>query len=219
MTKIRVAVVGLVALAVLAAVGLTSAVSAKPGQHEQHPKVSHSELVFHDAMRKLWEDHVTWTRMFIVEAAADSPATDATATRLLANQDDIGDAIKSFYGDEAGDQLAALLKEHILIAADILSAAKAGDQDGVAGSSERWYANADEIADFLAAANPEAWPAEEMRTMMREHLDLTLDEAVARLQGDFDADIAAYDTLHQQILHMADMLSDGIVAQFPDAFR
>ena len=55
--------------------------------------------------------------------------------------------------------------------------------------------------------------------MMREHLDITLEEAVARLQGNHAADIAAYDELHVQILHMADMLSDGIVRQFPNAFN
>src|SRR5688500_14766047 len=102
-------------------------------------------------MRKLWEAHVTWTRMFIVEAAAGSPATDATATRLLANQVDIGDAVKPLYGNDAGEQLTALLQEHILIAADLLGAAKSGDQAAVADHSERWYVNADEIGDFLGA--------------------------------------------------------------------
>jgi hypothetical protein len=184
-----------------------------------HKKVRPQELAFHDGMRQLWEDHITWTRMFIVEVAADSPATETTAERLLQNQVDIGDAIKPFYGDEAGDQLTALLREHIFIAADILTAAKAGDQEAVDGATARWYANADDIAAFLSSANPDHWPLEEMRAMMRDHLDLTLAEAVAGLQGDFQAHIAAYDEVHGQILEMADMLSEGIVAQFPKAFK
>jgi hypothetical protein len=184
-----------------------------------HKKVRPQELAFHDGMRQLWEDHITWTRMFIVEVAADSPATETTAERLLQNQVDIGDAITPFYGDEAGDQLTALLREHIFIAADILTAAKAGDQEAVDGATARWYANADDIAAFLSSANPDHWPLEEMRAMMRDHLDLTLAEAVAGLQGDFQAHIAAYDEVHGQILEMADMLSEGIVAQFPKAFK
>jgi hypothetical protein len=55
--------------------------------------------------------------------------------------------------------------------------------------------------------------------MMREHLDLTLQEASARLNGDWAADIAAYDQIHLQALHMADMLSDGIVSHFPKSFK
>jgi hypothetical protein len=176
---------------------------------------------FHDAMRKLWEDHITWTRLVIVSAATlpdTLPDLDPTVQRLLRNQDDIGDAIKPFYGDAAGEELSGLLREHITLAADLIFAAKAGDTAAVEETSEAWYANANEIADFLATANPKHWPAEEMRAMMREHLDLTLAEAVARLDGRYEDDIEIYDEVHVQILDMADMLSDGIIAQFPAKF-
>jgi hypothetical protein len=169
-------------------------------------------------MRKLWEDHVTWTRLAIISIVDELPDQQVTVDRLLQNQVDIGDAIKPFYGDEAGTQLTELLREHILIAADILAAARSNDQAAVAEANDRWYANADEIAAFLATANPDEWPQDEMTSMMREHLDLTLEEATARLTGDYAADVAAYDRIHNQILEMADMLSDGIVAQFPEQF-
>lgn len=214
----RIALTSLFTLAAPGAADLVTSVAAGREAHSDH-KVRSEEAAFHDAMRKLWEDHITWTRMFIVEFAADSPATQVTAERLLQNQVDIGDAIKPFYGDEAGGQLSALLQDHILIAADLLAAAKAGDQEAVDEARDRWYANADDIAAFLSSANPEQWPLGEMQAMMRDHLDLTLAEAVARLQGDFGADIAAYDEVHGQILEMADMLSEGIVAQFPKAFK
>ena len=138
--------------------------------------------------------------------------------RLLQNQVDIGNAIKPFYGEAAGDQLSALLTDHILIAADLLVAARDGDAAGFADADARWTQNADDIAAFLAGANPANWPEAEMRTMMREHLALTTNEAVARLNQDWEADVAAYDAIHHQILHMADMLSDGIISQFPAAF-
>ena len=177
-----------------------------------------SRTALHDAMRELWEDHIVWTRMVIVSAVDDLPDVTQAIDRLLANQDEIGDAVKPFYGDAAGEQLSALLREHIAGAADLLAAAKSGDVAAVKAATEAWYANGDEIAAFLAAANPRQWPVSEMEAMMRDHLDLTLAEAVARLQGRYVDDIAAYDAIHAQILHMADMLSDGIVAQFPGQF-
>jgi hypothetical protein len=137
----------------------------------------------------------------------------------LQNQDDIGNAIKPFYGDAAGEQLSALLRDHILIAAEIIQAAKAGDTSAQNDAIARWYTNADDIAEFLHAANPENWPLKEMKMMMREHLDLTLQEAVAYLTGDHTASIAAYDEIHHQALHMADMLSEGITRQFPKKFK
>src|SRR4029079_5007332 len=100
----------------------------------------------------------------------------------------------------AGSQLTTLLQDHILIAADLLAAAKAGDEQGVQAASDRWYANANDIAAFLASANPENWPLMHMQRMMKEHLDGTLAEAVANLSRDFEADIAAYDAVHLQIL-------------------
>jgi hypothetical protein len=176
----------------------------------------------HDAMRKLWEDHITWTRLFIVSAATlpdNLPDTGPTADRLLANQTDIGDALRPFYGDEVGDAVTALLREHILTAADIIAAAKAGDDAARDEAIAKWYANANEIADALHGLNPKQWPQDEMRAMMKAHLDRTLEEAVARLEGRYEDDIAAYEQIHADILEMADTLSDGIVAQFPEQFR
>ena len=179
---------------------------------------SRQAVKFRNQMRNLWEDHIVWTRQFIVSAIAELPDTDTAAGRLLANQDDIGDAIRPYYGEEAGEALSALLRDHILIAADILNAAKSGDSAGVEEANARWHDNANEIADFLAAANPKNWPQEEMREMMADHLEWTLAEAVARLNADWDGDVAAYDRIHRDILHMADMLSVGIIKQFPGRF-
>jgi hypothetical protein len=175
-------------------------------------------LSFQADMRRLWEDHITWTRLYIISAAADLPDEDLTAQRLLRNQTDIGNAIKSFYGEDAGDELTTLLEEHILGAVDLLDAAKAGDPAAVEVASANWYANADEIGAFFSAANPEQWPLSEMQTGMRMHLDVTLEEATARLNGDFETDIAAYDKVHDHILAFADLLSNGIIQQFPDQF-
>ena len=165
------------------------------------------------------EDHITWTRLVIVSLVADLPDQGQTTQRLLQNQVDLGDAIKPYYGEAAGQQLSSLLADHILIAAQLLSAAKQGDSVAVAQARAAWYDNADEIATFLSAANPKQWPLDEMKDMMGSHLDLTFDEAVARLEGNYETDIAKYDEVHLQILHMADMLSTGIIVQFPSQFR
>jgi hypothetical protein len=212
----------LASLALFLALGTDSRAQGKPHHtHGVHAKrgISQSELALRQQMNKLWEDHITWTRLAIVSFDADLPDLQATEGRLLRNQSDIGDAIATFYGRRAGDRLTGLLRSHILIAVDVLAAAKAGDQEALAEAQRRWAANGREIALFLTAANPDNWPASMTKRMMRRHLELTTEEAVAHLQGRFNADIAAYDAVHREILQMADMLSDGIVAQFPRRFR
>jgi hypothetical protein len=178
-----------------------------------------AQVAFHDQMRKLWEDHVTWTRLAIVTFADGSDGFPATADRLLRNQTDIGDAIKPFYGDAAGNRLTALLHDHITIAVEVLQAAKSGDTAAFDEANARWYANANDIADFLAAANPQSWPRGVMRADMKTHLDQTLAEAAHELHGDYAASVADYEEVHAHMLDMADMLSSGIIRQFPSRFR
>src|SRR5438270_10317496 len=171
------------------------------------------------AMRRLWSDHVAYTRMFIVSAANGSPDKDATTARLLRNQVDIGNAIKPFYGNNAGNRLTQLLTDHILIAASIVTAGKANDMARLTSERGRWFANADEIAHFLANANPRNWPYPTVRQMMNDHLNITLDEAVAELHGDYPTSVSKYDQAQSEILMMADSLSVGIINQFPGRVR
>jgi len=213
-----------IVLAIVLSVGSISAYGSGLARRASNPAAAGmadpaKEAEFRAAMRKLWEDHITWTRLFIIGAIGDLPDKTATTNRLLQNQTDIGNAVKSFYGDAAGEKLTALLRTHITTAAELVAAAKANNTATMGDAKKRWYANADEIAVFLSGANPKNWPAEEMKGMMRGHLDLTAEEAVAHLKKDWAADIAAYDNIHNQILDMADMLSTGIIKQFPEKFK
>ena len=208
----------LTVLLVAAALAGAAAPAAARGAHHA-PGLNAKQLAFHDGMRKLWEDHITWTRLAIVSFAAGAPDLQATEARLLQNQADIGNAVKPYYGKAAGSRLTALLRTHILGAVAVLQAAKAGDQAGTATAVAAWYANGNDIADFLHAANPRQWSRADMRAMMKTHLDETLKEAQDRLAGRFAADVEDYDAVHRHILEMADMLSDGIMRQFPGRFR
>jgi len=168
-------------------------------------------------MRKLWTDHTTWTRIYIMEAVGDQPDAQAAAGRLMKNQEDIGNAVAAYYGKAAGDKLTSLLKEHISIAVDIIKFAKAGDKANQSASDAKWKKNADDIADFLAKANPN-WPKATLASMMAKHLQTTTDEVVARLTKNWDGDVKAYDAVYDHILTMADALTDGIIKQFPQKF-
>ena len=208
----------LIALAVSG--GHDAAAHGNTAAHATHASatVTKKEFALRQDMRRLWEDHITWTRLAVISLTTDAPDTQATVARLLQNQTDIGNAIKPFYGSKAGNKLTALLRQHILIAADLIAVAREGDQAGMASEQARWTANADQIATLLSSANPRMWKLPAMKSMMHDHLRLTTDEVVARLTKDWAADVRAYDRIHVQILHMADMLSGGLVAQFPGRF-
>jgi len=168
-------------------------------------------------MRKLWEEHIVYTRNYIISGLAGLEDAGKVAERLLRNQDDIGNAVKPFYGEDAGKKLSALLRDHILIAADIVSAAKTGNNNAVSKGQEKWHQNSDDIATFLSGANPN-WPKPVLTEMLDKHLELTTAEVVSRLKKDWAADIAAYDQGHDHMMMFADALTDGIVKQFPEKF-
>ncbi|MFI5390644.1 MAG: glycosyltransferase [Bacteriovoracales bacterium] len=176
---------------------------------------SKSKVDFINAMRKLWEDHITWTRGYLVAAVANNPDALPVLGRLLKNQKDIGDAIVPYYGAEAGKKLTELLTEHIVIAGKIVGDLLASNdpQANIAA----WYANGDDIATFLSGANPN-WPLADMKAMMKDHLDTTTAEVLAHVKHDWAGSIEAYDKAHLMILEMADGLSMGIIAQFPYSF-
>ncbi len=205
-------------IAVLLAAGVSTG-AGKDRPDSRGGAATIERAAFRKEMRRLWEDHITWTRLYIVSALADLPDKDATAGRLLQNQTDIGNAVKALYGDGAGNQLTALLRDHILFAADLIARVRTGDTVKSKQATLLWYANADSLAKFLSDANPSQWPYSEMKSMMHDHLRLTTAEVVARLSNDWAGDIGAYEKVHGQILAMADMLSDGLIAQFPARFR
>lgn len=179
---------------------------------------SKSQVDLKMAERKLWSDHVLWTRNFIISDLASLQDKDAVLQRLLKNQDDIGNSIKPYYGDEAGNKLAKLLREHITIAGQVVDAAKSGNKQDLEKYNKAWYENADKIAEFLSSANPN-WSNKDLKEMLYKHLQLTTDEVLARLNKDWKADIAAYDKGDDHMLMFADMLSNGIMKQFPEKFK
>lgn len=188
------------------------------GMREGDTASTPKALAFHDAMRSLWQAHGTWTERAIVDYVGELPDANLAIQRLLRNQVEIGDAVKPFYGAKGGAELTKLLKEHINAAVAVLVAAKSGDAAATAKAKTAFYANGDQIASFLHSANPQHWSLQEMRTMMRIHLDQVVGLAVDQLTGRYSAATRLYDAYIDHILEMADMLSDGIMLQFPARF-
>ena len=194
---------------------MSSPVAAQSGRAAMTK--SDGAAILKQDMRKLWSDHVVWTRDYVVAAVADHPSAQASAARLLKNQEDIGNAVAKFYGDAAGKQLTALLKDHITIAVDVVKAAKGGDKAALQLADGRWQKNAEQIGEFLSKANPHL-PRAVVADMMKMHLTTTTAEVVARLNKDWEGDVRAYDLLYEHILKMSDAVADAIVKQFPEKF-
>ncbi|WAG63519.1 acetylglutamate kinase [Clostridium estertheticum] len=178
-----------------------------------HTGISEKEMDLRNVMRSLWEQHVAWTRMTLISIIKDLPDVDFVTNRLLRNPIDFERVLEVFYGYEIASQFSDLFKSHLVIAAQLVKAAKAGDSKGSADAEKRWYANADEIAVFLSRINP-YWSQENWKAMLYEHLRMTKSEAVNILTNNYEESITEYDEIEKQALKMADVMAEGIVKQF-----
>ncbi len=168
-------------------------------------------------MRRLWMDHTVYTRLYIISAFADLPDAQTVAGRLLRNQEDIGNAITPYYGKDAGTKLTELLKQHIIIAVDVVATAKSGEKKKFADADKRWIANADDIAAFLSAANPN-WPKKDAADLLHLHLQLIREFVTARLGKNYAEDIKKLDEYFTEGMLIADTLAEGVIKQFPNKF-
>lgn len=168
-------------------------------------------------MNLVWEQHILWTRMFLISVAENLKDLEVTKARLLQNPKDIANVFRRFYGNSVANTIENLLTEHLVIGGDLIVALKNGNQQLANELNSKWYKNADDMAEAFSSINP-FYPKEEVRKMLYEHLKLTTDEVSARLKGNYAADIKAYDMVQQEILMMSQFFVDGIVKQFPNLF-
>ena len=169
---------------------------------------------------QLWEDHITWTRLAIISLTTGSPDTEATVGAAAAEP------------DRHRQRRQAVLRQGRRQRADRGAAPAHPDRRRRRSPPPRPATRPSSPTRrpagsrtpttsprVLNSVNPRYWKLAALKAEMRKHLTLTTQEAVARLQGNWTADVAAYDRIHHHILHMSDLLSDGLVKQFPKRFR
>lgn len=170
------------------------------------------------AMRELWSAHMYWTLLTVDAFYNDPKGIDAKLSRLMQNQRDIGMSVVPFYGEAAGDKLSELLTKHIEGAIPVLQAAKNNNKEALDKAVKDWYTNAKEIGDFLASANPKNWAPKETGSVLEMHITHTIAYAVNMLKNDYSRSFAGFEEALRHMLHLADILSDGIAKQFPEKF-
>lgn len=172
------------------------------------------EICLMNRIRQLWVQHVYWTSFFIISTAAGLADLEPVTKRLLQNPKDFAVLLSPIFGMRAAAGLEELFTRHLLIAADLLNAAKSGEVDKANAARDKWYKNADEIADFLSSIN-NCWNRTKWKSMLYSHLEMTEKEAMLRLQGNYTADINVFDNIENEALKMADYMFCGIIKKCP----
>ncbi|QIB70744.1 acetylglutamate kinase [Aminipila butyrica] len=174
--------------------------------------LTYAQLRISNMNRQLWMEHVLWTRFFILSTAFGLPDLPFVTQRLLQNPQDFADALRPLYGEQTAAQFANLLTEHIMIAGQLVNAAKVGNKAEVESQKKKWYANAEDIAHFLASINP-FWKEKLWQDLLFDHLHMTKEEAVQILTGQYEAGVEQFGSIQAEALAMADLMTCGILKQ------
>ena len=183
-------------------------------------EVAHPDPIYANdlrvGMRKLWVSNAIWMREYIVNTIEADLSLDAASKRLAKSQDDIGRAFAPFYGAETGSKVTTLLRQHTSLVKEMIEASMAKDSAKLKEADKRWRANADSITTLLSTVNPTNWPMATIQPVLAGGMNLSIAETNARLKRDYNADVETFDTILAKSLDLADMLSDGIIKQFPN---
>jgi len=176
------------------------------------------QFILTNGMRLAWEQHIYWTRLFLISTAERLADLKETTARLMRNPQDIAKVFEPYYPANLTREIAQLITEHLQIGGDLITALR--DKKSVEANelTKKWYANADKMSEFFASINPN-YKLKEVRDMFYKHLELTTNEVAARLAGRYAEDIAAFDKVEREALMMADYFSQGIMREFPRKFE
>ncbi|MGN0614327.1 MAG: acetylglutamate kinase [Porcipelethomonas sp.] len=164
-------------------------------------------------MRKLWSQHVYWTRMFIISTVEKLNDLSFVTDRLLENPSDFSMALKMFYDAKTADRFGKLLTDHLKTGGDLVSALNMRKTEKADALRDQWYMNADEISCFLSSVNPN-WCEKNWKDMMHRHLSMTEKEAGFRISKNYPKDIDTFNAIEKEALEMADNMPSGIIRQF-----
>jgi hypothetical protein len=168
-------------------------------------------------MRRVWSDHATLTRQYIVSAASDNPDTEALAKRVQQNADDLANTLGQYYSDGVRARLSTLFRMHATLFSDAVTMAKTNEKDEMSSVQDKLEMNGRETIAFLCSLNPR-WDEATLRGEFEQHVNRENDELTAHVQQGGLGDLVASDEAQKQIVELADMLSSGIERQFPDRF-
>ncbi len=165
-----------------------------------------------EAMRLAWINHVVWSRLYLISAAENLENADDTLMQLLGNVDEITAVFANNYSPAAIQQFKELLTEHVQITGNLIEELKKEETEEYNHILPDWYENGERIADFLSRQTA-AYDRQELRDMIKNHLDILREEIEGWFEGDYRKDIEAFIRSEKEILSMADYLAGGLLAR------
>lgn len=160
-------------------------------------------------LTKLWLQYVLWMRSFIISTKHDLPDLQFVTERLLIIPSDFARFLEPFYGDSS-KEFERLFRDHLLLGTKLINDLKNGDTYAANVDRLNWYMNADDLAEFLTRTNP-LWTLQRWQEILYQLLRTVENYARSRFNEKYEEDIVIYDSMEEQALKTADLMSQGSI--------
>lgn len=179
-------------------------------------KIDKQELK--NEMLRLWIDNAIWTRQSILCLTDKLPGTQESLYRLLINQENMGRIFTKYYGKTAGDEFCELISSNTSLTIRIIREKSIRSTNELDQIEKRMVYNVKKTAAYLANINPN-WEKAELEKLFLLQLELFEKQVEARISGNYVKDIEIMDKIISESYYLADVLSEGIIKQFPGRFN
>jgi hypothetical protein len=166
-----------------------------------------------NTLRKFWLELPMWRRAYLVSYASNFGDVEMVGNKLYQMPTDIGDVLEVFFGDTIARKIEGMLREQIVIGAEILRSEKTGDTKAINESTARLYQNADQMAAYFAQINPN-WDETVWKNLLYDYYKTTILEMVTILAGKYAESITLYESMENQALNLADYMAKGMIPYF-----
>jgi len=190
--------------------------------------INESTLTFRMDSRTIWTKFALGLVNLSVARQGKLDSAGQVEGRLIKAASSIGDFFVPYYGMTAGYKIGALLAAYARIGIDTIHTVQNGKD--LNQFRTLWISPINELADYLNELNPSNFPKELLVDMFTNLAAYWTDNIKARFASDESADAISLDNISKLVItgipnhinrgytSLADVLSRGVIAQFPLSF-
>ena len=176
-------------------------------------RITYGQMNLINTLRKFWMELPMWRRAYLVSYVAGFGDLEIIGSKLYNTPTDLGNVLEAFFGSSIARTIENMIREQIVIGAEILRAEKTGDTQTINQNTERLYQNADRIAAYLAQINPN-WDEQTWKNLLYDYYKTTILEMVLILSGKYTESVTLYESMEDQALSIADYMAKGMIPYF-----
>ena len=164
-------------------------------------------------LRRVWAQHVWWSRLYILSIVYDLPYQDLIFNRTLRNSSDFFRFLERFYTPKQLKPIETLFEEYNKTKSTYLYNKVAGNSYAASIYRKRWYEIADQLADLMYQLNP-FLPPSRSKPLIYSLIEGTDSQVENMLIGQTEKEIMFFDMIELEAYEFADFIATGMMSHF-----